>query len=226
MGTMTRRMRLALGLLAAIVLGLPAAAEAQLFPRLPIRRERTPCCEEPPVYKLYRHQYHGYFPTCWRRFPPGWGCPSPEAPSLAASIAAEPLQTKPLTEPDAESDIDFPPLDEGDMEARPADPDAMPEPGRDEPSPFELRPDRRPPADPDAIPPAGTPPANLDAPGLPDSPVAPPPTTSLPGPAETLPSIEAPPSPLPGPTSATPARAPQRRGLLSGLLSGRGRVRR
>src|SRR5438105_15280655 len=63
----------------ALVLGAPALvrAQTQLFPLAPIQRQRVPCPLEDPVYGLYRHQYYGYFPTCWRQFPPGWGCPSP-----------------------------------------------------------------------------------------------------------------------------------------------------
>ena len=74
----------------ALVLAAPLLASAQqtgLFPLAPIRRERVPCPMEDPVYGLYRSQYYGYFPTCWRRFPPGWGCPSPEAPNPAQSFA-------------------------------------------------------------------------------------------------------------------------------------------
>ena len=37
-----------------------------------------PCDQEDPIYKIYKHQYFGYHPTCWRQFPTGWGCPSPE----------------------------------------------------------------------------------------------------------------------------------------------------
>src|SRR5436305_2490772 len=72
----------ALGLL----VGLPAIAEAQLFPNLPIRRARPDCDHEAPVFQLYRHEYFGYHPTCWRRFPPGWGCPNPEAPNSAQAM--------------------------------------------------------------------------------------------------------------------------------------------
>ena len=74
----------------ALVLAAPLLASAQqtgLFPLAPIRRERVPCPMEDPLYGLYRSQYYGYFPTCWRRFPPGWGCPSPEAPNAAQSFA-------------------------------------------------------------------------------------------------------------------------------------------
>jgi hypothetical protein len=79
-----------------LVLGVPVAAEAQqmgLFPLAPIRRQRPPCPHEDPVYRLYRQEYFGYHPTCWRRFPPGWGCPSPEAPNAAAEFKRQPLDT-------------------------------------------------------------------------------------------------------------------------------------
>ena len=48
---------------------------------------------EDPVYKMYRQQYYGYHPTCWRRFPSGWGCPSPEAPDAAKSFKEIPRDT-------------------------------------------------------------------------------------------------------------------------------------
>ena len=73
----------------AFIVSTPALAHAQqsgLFPLAPIQRQRTPCPMEDPVYRMYRQQYFGYHPTCWRRFPPGWGCPSPEAPNPAASF--------------------------------------------------------------------------------------------------------------------------------------------
>jgi hypothetical protein len=75
-----------------IVLGFPAIADAQLFPNLAIKRDRPECVEELPIYGLYRRQYHGYFPTCWRSFPPGWGCPTPERPNWTAEVARNPLQ--------------------------------------------------------------------------------------------------------------------------------------
>jgi hypothetical protein len=64
--------------LAVVVFG-PALAQAQLFPNLPIKRQRPSLDEEAPVYGTYRRQYYGYYPTCWRRYPAGWGCPTPEA---------------------------------------------------------------------------------------------------------------------------------------------------
>src|SRR5262249_28822530 len=62
------------------------AQQTGLFPLAPIRRQRVPCDQEDPVYKLYKQQYFGYHPTCWRRFPGGWGCPSPEAPNREQSF--------------------------------------------------------------------------------------------------------------------------------------------
>jgi hypothetical protein len=87
-----RRSRpLAMGALLVAVLA-PGIAEAQLFPNLPTRkREKIDCSQELPVYGLYRHKYYGYYPTCWRRFPPGWGCPTPEAPDWEAELANRPL---------------------------------------------------------------------------------------------------------------------------------------
>ncbi len=68
-----------------LTLGVPALVQAQtqLFPLAPIQRQRVTCPMEDPVYGLYRQKYYGYFPTCWRAYPPGWGCPSPEAPVVA-----------------------------------------------------------------------------------------------------------------------------------------------
>ena len=80
------------GLLAlAVVLGTPALASAQLFPNLPLRRERTACANENPQYKMIRQEYWGYYPTCWRKFPDGWGCPSPYAPNWERDKGKFPL---------------------------------------------------------------------------------------------------------------------------------------
>lgn len=147
----------------------PAWAEAQLFPRAPIRRERPPCDHESPVFKMYRHEFYGYHPTCWRPFPQGWGCPSPEAPNAALEF-----QRRKRDEPI--------PLDGGEDFEEPmgAEPDpaapGVPQPGgmalpplpRGDRSPFELDapappaggavpPARRDPFEPD--PNRGTPPA-------------------------------------------------------------------
>lgn len=74
--------------------GLSGEARAQLFPNAPIRRERPPCANEPPFYSVVRHQYFGYYPTCWRKFPPGWACPcpTPEEPEIAE------LRRRPVSE--------------------------------------------------------------------------------------------------------------------------------
>jgi hypothetical protein len=72
----------------ALVVILPGFAQAQLFPNRNIRRERPPCASEPPFYGQVRRDYFGYFPTCWSKFPEGWGCPNPnpEAPDLATAM--------------------------------------------------------------------------------------------------------------------------------------------
>jgi hypothetical protein len=81
--------RALVGVVLTMVVSLSERAQAQqsgLFPLAPIRRQRPPCDQEDPVYKIYKHQYFGYHPTCWRRFPDGWGCPSPEAPDRERSF--------------------------------------------------------------------------------------------------------------------------------------------
>lgn len=79
----------------AWVLGGTGVCEAQLFPNLPIRRKKNDCDQEAPFYKMIRQNYHGYYPTCWRQFPPGWTCPcpNPAAPNWEASKRDIPLQT-------------------------------------------------------------------------------------------------------------------------------------
>lgn len=126
----------------AVVVGAPSLAEAQqggLFPLAPIRRQRTPCAAEDPVYRIYRREYFGYHPTCWRKFPNGWGCPSPEAPN-----AEQEFKERPRTPPPDERGLDTGPESEGE-EAMPGRmrPDGEtrdnlpPVPG-EERSPFEL----------------------------------------------------------------------------------------
>lgn len=81
------------------VLGHSQSGQAQLFPNLPIQRSKPPCDQEAPFYKMVRQNYYGYFPTCWRKFPPGWTapCPNPEKPDYEASKAKIPLQKDPDT---------------------------------------------------------------------------------------------------------------------------------
>jgi hypothetical protein len=73
----------------ALIASVPELARAQqagLFPLQPIKRQRVPCDQEDPVYKVYKQKYFGYHPTCWQPFPTGWGCPSPERPDVAKSF--------------------------------------------------------------------------------------------------------------------------------------------
>lgn len=84
-----------LGLAAlAVVVSVPELARAQqtgLFPLAPIKRQRPPCDQEDPIYKIYKDKYFGYHPTCWRQFPTGWGCPSPAAPNREESFKKIPV---------------------------------------------------------------------------------------------------------------------------------------
>jgi hypothetical protein len=129
---------------------LTESAQAQqtgLFPLHPIKRQRVPCSQEDPVYRIYKDQYFGYHPTLWRRFPSGWGAPSPEAPDAKASFKEIPLQY-----PEDYSDGGEPGADPGaEAPARPggALPNLPTPPAEDERSPFEMdapRPGNTPPA--------------------------------------------------------------------------------
>ncbi len=90
-----RRWFIATAVAMAWVLGASGRGQAQLFPNLPIQRPKVPCDQEAPYYKVFRQHYHGYFPTCWRAFPKGWGCPcpNPEKPDWEAEKKREPVQT-------------------------------------------------------------------------------------------------------------------------------------
>lgn len=78
--TVARRRRPSPALLAMlVVLGLPALSEAQLIPNLFVRRQKPSCATEDPIYRVYRQQYYGYYPTQWRTFPAGWNLISPES---------------------------------------------------------------------------------------------------------------------------------------------------
>lgn len=93
--SMRRSFGRALAVLATVVLfsDWAAAQQTGLFPLAPIRRKRPRCDQQDPVYRLYKDQYFGYHPTLWRRFPSGWGAPSPEAPDAAKSFREIPLET-------------------------------------------------------------------------------------------------------------------------------------
>ena len=105
----------------------PTLAQAQqtgLFPLSPIRRQRVPCAAEDPVYRRYRQDYYGYYPTCWRRFPPGWGCPSPEGPNMKKeyeNIPPTPVPPYLLGRGDDSAEGDD--AEQGDRDARPMKPD-------------------------------------------------------------------------------------------------------
>jgi hypothetical protein len=117
---------------------VPALAQAQLLPNLSTRkRHRVDCEHELPVFHAYRHEYYGYYPTCWRRFPPGWGCPSPEAPNWPSELIREPLQETP---PASREGIEAAPPAEGENRTpRGAQRSpAIPPPPSDERSPFDL----------------------------------------------------------------------------------------
>lgn len=106
----------------AMVLGGSSIASAQLLPNSSIRRERPPCVLEPPFYGQVRQQYFGYYPTCWRKFPPGWACPcpNPELPDWAASLRARKIETDKGPAPSPNDD---------DLPAGPGrGPDAAPDP--------------------------------------------------------------------------------------------------
>src|SRR3954451_14559917 len=137
-GMLTKSWRLRPGLLVAVptilvsLSGLARAQQSGLLPLHPIKRERVPCPEEDPVYKLYRYQYFGYHPTVWRRFPEGWGVRSPEAPNPKAEF--EKLPVKP---------VETIPPEEGEDQDMQAPPErgrqAIPNPPADtERSPFEM----------------------------------------------------------------------------------------
>jgi hypothetical protein len=123
---------LGLGVL-CLVVSLPEVARAQpggLFPNAPIRRQRVPCDQEDPIYKTYKYKYWGYHPTCWRTFPEGWGCPSPEAPDRKKSFEKQKLGVREEEAPTPETGPERPGT------TRPAQPEV---PRRVDP--FETEPD-------------------------------------------------------------------------------------
>jgi hypothetical protein len=123
----------------ALVMGAPALVQAQtqLFPLAHIKRERVPCPMEDPVYGTYRQQYFGYFPTCWRQFPQGWGCPSPDAPNQAMEFKNRPRDPLPEGPPEPD-DGRGPGGMPGDEPAVPRDNRNLPPLPPAERSPFEI----------------------------------------------------------------------------------------
>jgi hypothetical protein len=213
---------------AALVMGAPALVQAQtqLFPLATIKRERVPCPMEDPVYGLYRQQYFGYFPTCWRQFPPGWGCPSPEAPNQAIEFKNRPRDPLPESPPEPE--------DGAGPAGMPGDaPGGLPRDNRNLPP---LPPEERSPFDIDSAPntpggripepnaPGGMPPrADRSAPRgaiRPSPSPLPPPSApvNLPKVEETSAPLLGLPDPVESPTSATPpAAAPELPGVPAAL---------
>lgn len=174
----------------ALVVGLPALAQAQLFPNIYIQRERTPCPNEPPFYAHVRQNYYGYFPTCWRKFPQGWGCPcpNPEVVDVARDLRENPIDKAKLERLPDDIDRDRtggapPRTPEGGR--RPLENDANIPPLPDLPGPLSPAPGR-----PDATPPTGPVPGRPGAaprdpfdPLTPDLPRSTGPGASLRGPA-------------------------------------------
>jgi len=143
-----RGLVLAVLTLVAAVPELARAQQSGLFPLAPIKRQRVPCDQEDPVYKIYKEKYFGYHPTCWRPFPTGWGCPSPEKPDVEKSFRERKLGTSEDMQTGAAASRDG---QEGDQPVvpRPASP-ALPGGGR-QVSPFEqLGPEGDKPANPPA----------------------------------------------------------------------------
>src|SRR5271166_4304383 len=134
--TFSRKPGQVMAVLAALtsLSGLAEAQQSGMFPLHYNRRERTPCANEEPIYKLYRDQYYGYFPTRWRRFPDNWALTSPEGPNTQ-----EVLKKNPIEGPKAA------PLEGGEEEmprpvgpAGPAGRPAIPTPPPDDRSPFDM----------------------------------------------------------------------------------------
>jgi hypothetical protein len=112
--------------------GVAQAQQSGLFPLHPIRRQRVPCPNEDPIYKLYRSQYYGYYPTQWRPFPQGWNLPSPEGPNTKEALAKQPIEAqKPPAPEEGEGDEMQP-----QPPTRPAAPPTLP--AIPERSPFDL----------------------------------------------------------------------------------------
>jgi hypothetical protein len=122
--SMTRLSGRALAVFATVVIlsDWAMAQQTGLFPLAPIRRQRPPCDQQDPVYRLYKDQYFGYHPTLWRRFPSGWGAPSPEAPDAAKSFKEIPLET-----------LDGVGIDQGDEQPEQG-PDMQGQPGQGQPA--------------------------------------------------------------------------------------------
>jgi len=123
-----------LAVLAAVtsLSGLAEAQQSGMFPLHSIRRERTPCANEEPIYKLYRDQYYGYFPTRWRKFPNNWALTSPEGPNTKEELKKNPIEGPKPSTPEGEGEEMPGPAGPG---GKPAIPNPPPDTER---SPFEM----------------------------------------------------------------------------------------
>jgi hypothetical protein len=199
--------RLGRGLVLAaltVVVSLPGLARAQqtgLFPLAPIKRQRVPCDQEDPIYKTYKHQYFGYHPTCWRQFPAGWGCPSPNGPDKEKSFKELPPTAGERTDspPEGEAEEGMGPQPPGTRPAVPAVPPGTRSPFED---PFDPDKPATPPRNPRGNPaPLPTPPGDPFELDKPDAPAAPKPgqtRPATPGAATNGPELSAP-ADQPGP---------------------------
>ena len=86
----------ALGTALPGTMGVAQAQQSGLFPLHPIKRERVPCPLEDPIYKQYRTQYYGYYPTQWRPFPQGCNMASPEGPHTREALQKQPIEASAL----------------------------------------------------------------------------------------------------------------------------------
>jgi hypothetical protein len=206
-----------------LVVGLPALAQAQLFPNLYVQRKRADCANEPPFYGHVRRDYFGYYPTCWRKFPEGWGCPcpNPELPNFAADLVRLPRDKNPVDPP--KDPLDERSMGEGDRPASDLAPDPTRRPSNDSirpalpnnnRSPFETDP-RRPSVpdgglgNPSPNPPGAGPgrPANPSSPFDPAAPASPRANSGARS-VDSLPSLDAPRTDLSGSTSRRPSLPP------------------
>jgi hypothetical protein len=179
----------------ALVASLPELARAQqtgLFPLHPIKRQRQTCDQENPIYKTYKTQYFGYHPTCWRTFPSGWGCPSPEAPDKAKAFKDLPLASGDRAEGTGENE-----QDQGAMPGQPgATRPTLPPLQGGTRSPFETEDPaaapRNPRGAPNALPTPPGDPFELDKPETPATPRTAPERPGNPGSASNGPELSAP----------------------------------
>src|SRR5262245_39164590 len=93
--------------------GVANAQQSGLLPLHPIKRQRVPCPLEDPIYKTYRSEYFGYFPTQWRPFPKGWNLPSPEGPNTREALAKQPIEAMTPPSEDEGPDEEAPAGDRG-----------------------------------------------------------------------------------------------------------------